>query len=100
MAFRDRERIDHLQDFYRDLWKKAVAVHAQGIPPTKAAETISMYEHADHFGGAIPRNGVDLHAIQRIYELLDSGYSADTAPARFWFCPIGRAPGHPSASPG
>ena len=76
MAFGDRSRIDHIQDYLRDLWHKAVALHGEGVSATDAAATISMYKFAKHFGDSIPRQGVDPHAVQRVYELLDSGYEA------------------------
>ncbi|MCG8469798.1 MAG: MBL fold metallo-hydrolase [Gemmatimonadetes bacterium] len=68
--YQDRQRIDHLQAYLRDLWDQAVALHRQGVGAEEAAATIDMSAHAEHFGG-IPGAGVNPVAVVRIFELLD-----------------------------
>jgi len=69
-AFRDRERIDHLQAYLRDLWERASQMHRQGVEAAEAAERIDMRDHAEHYP-EITEPGVHPHAVQRIYELLE-----------------------------
>lgn len=69
-AFEDRERVDHLAAYLRDLWDAAVALHADGVPAGEAAARIDMTAHAAHFPG-IEGPGVHPHAVERVYELLE-----------------------------
>jgi glyoxylase-like metal-dependent hydrolase (beta-lactamase superfamily II) len=65
----DLSRIDIVQDYYRDLWQKAAAMHADGVDAIEAAKTIDLTNHTK-----IPiRNvGADGSAMQRIYYRLDN----------------------------
>ena len=65
----DRRRIDLVQAYYRDLWKKVSAKHAAGVSAEEAAPTIDMTNHTE-----IPiRNvGVGLANVARIYHRLDN----------------------------
>jgi len=58
-----------VQDYYRDLWQKAAAMHADGVDAIEAAKTIDLTNHTK-----IPiRNvGADGSAMQRIYYRLDN----------------------------
>ena len=73
-AIRDTAKVDHLQAFFRDLWTKATAKHADGVPAEEAAKTIDMRNHAEHYP-TITKVGVHRHAVDRIYELLDDSYT-------------------------
>ena len=68
--YRERERIDHLQAYLRDLWDQSVALHGQGVSAEDAAGRIDLTAHADHFGG-IGGPGANPVAVLRIFELLD-----------------------------
>lgn len=68
--FRERERIDNLQSYLRDLWTQAVALHAQGESSAGAARVIDLRSHATQIAGAAAI-GVDPIATKRIWELLD-----------------------------
>lgn len=63
----DLDRLDLVQDFYRDLWRKAAKMHAQGVTAEDAAETIDLTNHTDI---PITEIGTSLVSIQRIYERL------------------------------
>lgn len=65
----DLSRIDLVQEYYRDLWQQAAAMHAEGVEAVEAAKTIDLTNHTD-----IPiRNvGADPQAVQRIYYRLDN----------------------------
>ena len=66
---RDRERIDHVQAYYRDLWAQTVALRAGGASIGDAASKIDLTGHKDTLG--IARVGADPMAVGRIYALLD-----------------------------
>ncbi len=69
--YQDREKIDHLQAYLRDVWTQTVSFHGSGTDPEKTAVGIDLTAHAEHFKGAIdPPGGIGL-AVLRIFELLD-----------------------------
>lgn len=68
--FTQRERIDFLQDYLRDLWSQAGALHSAGISAADAAQQIDLRRHAPHFPAAA-RIGVNPFATRRIWEILD-----------------------------
>ena len=68
--YRERERIDHLQAYLRDLWDQSVALHGEGVSPEDAAGRIDLTAHADNFDG-ISGPGANPVAVLRIFELLD-----------------------------
>lgn len=70
-AFKEVEKIGHLQAYLRDLWGKAATTHRRGVSVADAAVGIDMSAHAGHFP-QIEGAGVSAHAIERIYELLDA----------------------------
>ena len=65
----DLGRIDLVQEYYRDLWKKTAAKRSQGVSAEEAAKTIDLTNHTE-----IPiRNvGADLLAVERIYYRLEN----------------------------
>ena len=65
----DLGRIDLVQEYYRDLWKKTAAKHAAGVNAEEAARTIDMTNHTEI---PIEKVGVDRLAIQRIYYRLEN----------------------------
>jgi glyoxylase-like metal-dependent hydrolase (beta-lactamase superfamily II) len=68
-AYRDRDRITHLQAYLRDLWGKASDAFDRGVAAEQAAQQIDMTAHA---GGltCIDGPGVHPHAVLRVYDLL------------------------------
>ena len=68
--YRERERIDHLQAYLRDLWDQSVALHAEGVSAEDAATRVDLTAHADNFDGIIGA-GVNPVVVLRIFELLD-----------------------------
>lgn len=70
-AFPNREKIDYLQAYLRDLLEKTVEMHTQGVPAEEAAKQIDMRSHAEHFP-QITEVGVNPHAVLRVYELFEA----------------------------
>ena len=68
--FQEKERINYLQDYMRDLQARAEALHAQGLSFEEAAAQIDMTDHAEHYPD-LTGPGVAPVALQRIFELLD-----------------------------
>lgn len=67
--FRDRELIDHVQTFHRELWKVVSALHAEGVSVEDAVERIDLSHHAENLPPARVR--VDLRGVQRMYMVLN-----------------------------
>ncbi|MDX1578098.1 MAG: MBL fold metallo-hydrolase [Gemmatimonadota bacterium] len=67
--YADRERIDHLQAYLRDLWNQTVSYHERGASVEEAIEGIDLSAHEDRFQGATDVNPI---AVRRIFELLDA----------------------------
>ena len=65
----DLGRIDLVQEYYRDLWKKTAAKHAEGVSAEEAARTIDMTNHTKI---PVQRVGVDPLAVQRMYYRLEN----------------------------
>ncbi len=65
----DLNRLDLVQEYYRDLWQKTVAKHAAGVDAAEAARTIDLTNHT-----AIPirQVGVSPVTINRIYYRLEN----------------------------
>ena len=68
-AFRNRERIDHVAAYYRDLWEAVAAARAAGKSIGQAAGSVDLTHHGETLG--IRRAGVDPQAVGRIYALLE-----------------------------
>lgn len=70
VAVRDREHLEHLQDYMRDFWTKAGEAHAKGLSVEEGAASIDMRNHAEHFPQLV-EVGVHPHSVARVYELID-----------------------------
>ena len=68
MPFQEREQIDHLQAYLRDLWDQASKLRADGVSAEDAAGRIDLTAHAAHYGDRA--RSVDPRAVVRIYEVL------------------------------
>ena len=64
-AFRDRNRIDLVQAFYRDLWQKTAVEFNKGTSAEDAAKVIDM---TNHKALGIKKPGFDPLAVARMYE--------------------------------
>ena len=69
--FSDRDRIDDLQSYLRDLWERTSEAYSQGLTPDQAAERIDLSDHSATYA-SLAGPGVPLPAVVRIYELLES----------------------------
>jgi len=67
--FRDRELIDHVQAFHRELWEVVSELHAEGLSAEEAVERIDLSHHAENVPPA--RTRVDLRGVQRMYMVLE-----------------------------
>ena len=67
--FRNRELIDHVAAYYRDLWDQVVAARADGANVGEATRRVDLRAHADTLG--IRQPGTDPLAVARIYQLLE-----------------------------
>ena len=65
----DLSRIDLVQAYYRELWVKTAALHAEGFDAETAAKTIDLTNHTEI---PIKNVGVDLLTVQRIYYRLEN----------------------------
>ena len=71
VPFSEIGRIDTVQSFYRDLWKKTKSLYEQGVSAEDAASSIDMTNHEKSLG--ISRPGYDLFAIERMYRRMRNG---------------------------
>lgn len=69
-AFEEIDRIGHLRDYLKDLWRQVEKLHASGAKPEDAAERVDLTSHADSYP-QIEGPGAPRAAIDRIYALLD-----------------------------
>ncbi len=68
MPFTEREQIDHLQAYLRDLNRQVNALYAEGVSAQSAARRVDLGAHAQHYGAGAAR--VDPRAVVRMYERL------------------------------
>jgi cyclase len=68
--FREREKIDHLQAYLRDLWRQTLQLHKSGVGAEEAARRIDMRAHAEHYA-SIRDVGINPTPVLRIYDLLE-----------------------------
>ena len=68
-AFRNRDLIDHVAAYYRDLWRDVAAARAAGKSIGQAASSVDLTSHRETL--RVARVGVDPQAVGRIYELLE-----------------------------
>lgn len=65
----DLRRIDLVQEYYRDLWKKTTVKHAEGVSAEEASKTLDL---TNHTGIPIKNVGVSALTIERIYYRLEN----------------------------
>ena len=65
------EKIEQFQAYLKDLWDKTIAMKAKGITPEEVAAKIDLTAHRINYP-EIAAPGVDLKAVKRIYQLLES----------------------------
>ena len=65
----DLTRIDLVQRYYRDLWRKTAMKHQAGVDVEATARTIDLTNHTEI---PIRQLGVDPLAVQRIYDRLEN----------------------------
>ena len=68
LPFREREQIDHLQGYLRDLNRQVTSLHATGVSAQDAVAQVDLGAHATHYGDRVAN--VDPRAVLRIYERL------------------------------
>lgn len=66
----DRALIDHVQDFYRELWAQVVTLRSEGKSAEEAATAVDLTAFRDRLP-SVQRVGYDRQAVERIYQLLD-----------------------------
>lgn len=66
--FRDRTRIDRLQELLSDIWAKSVDACAQNLTAEQAAASVDLTQHASDYP-EITEPGAPMGAVERIYEL-------------------------------
>jgi glyoxylase-like metal-dependent hydrolase (beta-lactamase superfamily II) len=69
-VFKGKERIDWFQEYLRDLWKQATALHDQQVPAAEAARRVDMSAHKTHYP-SINNPGINPGAMARIYEVIE-----------------------------
>ena len=69
-AFGDRDRIDHLQAYLRDLWGQIGELRNQGLSAEEAAEQIDMTSHQENYPN-LTSTGIDPRVTIRAYERMD-----------------------------
>ena len=70
--FTEREQIDYLQAYLRDLNRQVNDLYAQGVSAQSAARRVDLSAHVQHFGPNAARP--DPRAVVRMYELLQTRY--------------------------
>jgi cyclase len=71
-AFTDKAKIDYFQAYLRDVWTEVSRLKQQGVSAEDTAKRADLTKHKEHFP-TIQAPGVPLIAVNRIYELLNSG---------------------------
>jgi glyoxylase-like metal-dependent hydrolase (beta-lactamase superfamily II) len=71
-AFTDKAKIDYFEAYLRDVWTEVTRLKQQGVSAEDAAKRADLTKHKAHFP-TIQGPGVPLIAVNRIYELIDSG---------------------------
>jgi len=68
LPFREREQIEHLQGYLRDLNRQVTSLHAEGVSAEDVPGRVDLSAHAEHYGQRVAM--VDPRAVLRMYELL------------------------------
>lgn len=66
----DRALIDHVQDFYRELWAQVATLRSEGKSAEEAATAVDLTAFRNRLP-SVQRTGYDRQAVERIYQLLD-----------------------------
>jgi len=65
------EKIGQFQAYLRDLWDKTIAMRAHGASAEEVAAKLDLTVHKKNYP-EITGLGVDVRAVKRIYQLLES----------------------------
>ncbi|MCH7673145.1 MAG: MBL fold metallo-hydrolase [Proteobacteria bacterium] len=68
-GFRDFERIDNVQAYYRDLTEAVIDMKARGLTAAETAARVDLRAHAETLG--VRNLGANLEAVRRMYGLID-----------------------------
>lgn len=68
-GFRDFERIDNVQAYYRDLTEAVIDMKTRGLTAAETAARVDLRAHAETLG--VRNLGANLEAVQRMYGLID-----------------------------
>ena len=72
LPFTEREQIDHLQAYLRDLNRQVNDLYAEGVSAQSAARRVDLGAHTQHYGPNAARP--DPRAVVRMYERLQIKY--------------------------
>ena len=67
--FSNRDKIDDLQGYLRDLWERTSQAYSDGLTAEQAAEQVDLSDHSASYA-SLTSPGVPLTSVVRIYELL------------------------------
>ena len=68
-GFRDFERIDNVQAYYRDLTEAVIDMKTRGLTAAETAARVDLRVHAETLG--VRNLGANLEAVRRMYGLID-----------------------------
>lgn len=68
-GFRDFERIDNVQAYYRDLTEAVIDMKTRGLTAAETAARVDLRAHAETLG--VRNLGANLEAVRRMYRLID-----------------------------
>ena len=68
-GFRDFERIDNVQAYYRDLTEAVIDMKTRGLTAAETAARVDLRAHAETLG--VRNLGANLEAVRRMYGLID-----------------------------
>lgn len=68
-GFRDFERIDNVQAYYRDLTEAVIDMKTRGLTAAETAARVDLRSHAETLG--VRNLGANLEAVRRMYGLID-----------------------------
>jgi cyclase len=71
-AFTDKAKIDYFEAYLKDVWTEVTRLKQQGVSAEDAAKRADLTKHKEHFP-SIQGPGVPIIAVNRIYQLIDSG---------------------------
>ena len=68
--FTGRQPIENFRGYLTDLWGQVSRLHNEGVSPEEAAKRVDMTSHNEYYAD-IEEPGIDLRAVQRIYEVIE-----------------------------